>query len=661
MALIERDVVLQGQDENGNETIDLPITRLGNIEDSAEIKETPGGKDYIALMDGDAKGQMKKAPVGALMGGGASQYSETAAYAIGDYCNHDGKLYRCIVAIPEGGEVWNAAHWEETSVTKELQSAQAAAKAAQDAAEEANQKLQEAEESGGIGGSGNTIKVTFEAAFAGAQYTVTDGDETKTGTVPEGLVASVKVSNCNSTYTIRATADNGVEYATSVTTGAYYGQYTASLAVFNATINVTAVSGAEVKATMGGSTFTATADSSGVAAVKVNQTGTYTITATKDGAASNSASVNVTAEGAYTATVKFIVLTVSSPSGSTLTLTKGDMTLTRTSAGTDVFYLPSTGTWTATITDGTETASKSINVTAYQNYSLKVMYISDVLAENDWEKIHEVSAAGEGPNYWAEGDVKPVTINGTIGTLKVTNLKMDAFIIGFDHNQSVESPGEHRIHWQFGKISGKMVGLCDSHYNNGDTSGAKWFNWNHWGNYNYGGWAACDLRYDILGGTNKAPTGYGSQKTTSSSGTDAPADTPLNPVANTWMAALPLELRQNMTWVYKYTDNKGGGSDTASQVTKTKEFFCLLAEFEVQGKRTYANSAEQNYQKQYNYYKAGNSKIAYNHASPSSAVWQSSRSPYYTNTSYFCYTDTGGSPGNNNANYAGALLPGFFT
>jgi len=167
VALIERDVVLQGQDKNGNETIDFPITRLGNIEDAAEIKETPGGKDYIPLMDGDAKGQMKKTPVGALsMGGGASQYSETAAYAIGDYCSHDGKLYRCIAAIPEGGEEWNAAHWEETSVTKELQAAQAAAKAAQDAAAEANQKLQDAEEGGGIGGGSGSVPAVFAVGTA---------------------------------------------------------------------------------------------------------------------------------------------------------------------------------------------------------------------------------------------------------------------------------------------------------------------------------------------------------------------------------------------------------------------------------------------------------------------------------------------------------------
>ena len=565
-------------------------------------------------------------------------------------------------AVTQAGAAKTAAEEAKTATA----TAAAAAKAAKDAADKAAadmEKINQAiEDNGGsLGSGGNVIKVTFEAAFVGKQYTVTDGDDTKTGTVPEDRVVSVSVVNCNSTYTIRCAANNGVEYSTSVTTGAYYGQYTASLAVFNATINVTAVAGAVVKAVKGGETFTATAGSNGVAAVKVNQTGTYSVSATKDGATSNSASINVTAESTYTATVKFIRLTVTSEPGATLKVVNGATTLTGGGTGTDVFYLPRTGTWTATLTGGEETSTKSINASAYQDYTLKVMFVSEVLAENDWEKIHDVSAAGEGPNYWAVGDIKPVTLTGTIGTLNVNNIKLDAFIIGFDHNQSVESPGAHRIHWQFGKINGKMVGLCDSKYNNSDTAGGKYFNWNHWGNYNYGGWAACDLRYDILGGTNKAPSGYGSQKTTSSSGTDAPDNTPLSPPANTWMAALPLELRQNMTWVYKYTDNKGGGSDTASQVTKTKEFFCLLAEFEVQGKRTYANSAEQNYQKQYDYYKAGNSKIANNHASTSSAVLWSLRSPYYANDYTFCATYTDGSPIINHACYAWALLPGFFT
>ena len=73
------------------------------------------------------------------------------------------------------------------------------------------------------------IKITFDSAFVGQSYTVTDGNgDTKTGIVPESCVDSVSVANCNTTYTISA-AVGGVTYSNTVTTGAYYGEYTATL------------------------------------------------------------------------------------------------------------------------------------------------------------------------------------------------------------------------------------------------------------------------------------------------------------------------------------------------------------------------------------------------------------------------------------------------
>ena len=42
--------------------------------------------------------------------GTAAAYSSSATYAVGDYCFHDGSLYRCITAITTA-EAWTAAHW----------------------------------------------------------------------------------------------------------------------------------------------------------------------------------------------------------------------------------------------------------------------------------------------------------------------------------------------------------------------------------------------------------------------------------------------------------------------------------------------------------------------------------------------------------------------
>ena len=45
----------------------------------------------------------------------AAAYSETATYAVGDAVTHDGKLYKCSVAITTA-EAWTPAHWTETTV-----------------------------------------------------------------------------------------------------------------------------------------------------------------------------------------------------------------------------------------------------------------------------------------------------------------------------------------------------------------------------------------------------------------------------------------------------------------------------------------------------------------------------------------------------------------
>lgn len=49
----------------------------------------------------------------------AEEYDPAGTYAVGSYCTHDGKLYRCTTAIT-AAEAWTAAHWEATSVGAEL-------------------------------------------------------------------------------------------------------------------------------------------------------------------------------------------------------------------------------------------------------------------------------------------------------------------------------------------------------------------------------------------------------------------------------------------------------------------------------------------------------------------------------------------------------------
>ena len=135
--------------------------------------------------------------------------------------------------------------------------------------------------------------------------------------------------------------------------------------------------------------------------------------------------------------------------------------------------------------------------------------------------------------------------------------------------------------------------------------------------------------------------------------------TPSSPPANSLLAALPADLRAVMKPITKYSDNTGGGNNTASYVTATTDYLTLLAEFEYHGSRSYANSAEQNYQKQYDYYKAGNSKVHYSHDNTGEAVNAWTRSANYSNSNSFCLVYTDGTPITDSADYSRALAPGF--
>ena len=257
-----------------------------------------------------------------------------------------------------------------------------------------------------------------------------------------------------------------------------------------------------------------------------------------------------------------------------------------------------------------------------------------VLNNNDWATIRSVSDASQGANYWSVGDTKSITINGKAGNFTFSNYTVDAFIIGFNHNSAKE--GSNRIHFLIGKSGGKLVGLCDGSYDS-SVSSTVCFNMNS-RNTNSGGWNASQMRKTLLGNSG----------------------TPTSPTANTLLAALPSDLRAVMKSVTKYTDNTGNGKgDTASYVTATTDYLFLLAEFEVRGSRSYANQYEQNSQAQYDYFKAGNSKIACRHTATGTAVWWWLRSVNRRSSSQFCSVDTDGSANISIAHYSAGVLPGF--
>ena len=81
------------------------------------------------------------------------------------------------------------------------------------------------------------------------------------------------------------------------------------------------------------------------------------------------------------------------------------------------------------------------------------------LNDSTWAQISAVSAAGYAPLYWSIGDTKSITLTGAASdTATWQSTTLDVFIIGFNHNASVE--GSNRTHFHIGKQNGKQIGLC---------------------------------------------------------------------------------------------------------------------------------------------------------------------------------------------------------
>ena len=400
-------------------------------------------------------------------------------------------------------------------------------------------------------------------------------------------------------------------------------------------IIVTVKSGATVTATKGSMSVSGTSVN-GTCTLIVPEAGTWSVSATLGGQTSDTKSVSVVDSYAVSLTFFSATITVNVDSGASVTLKKGSTTVaTKTSNGTAVFTVTETGAYTVTATKNGQTTSGSVNVVSgTTSYSLTLSFVSSTLNDNEWSFIKSVSDAGQGANYWSIGDRKAITLNGTVGKLSLSNVTTYAFIIGFNHNASVE--GANRIHFQLAKTAlsgGKDVALCDNRYNS-QASGEVYFNMNSSGT-NSGGWNSSQMRTKICG-------------------------TSLSSYSGTIIAVIPAALRAVLKSVTKYTDNTAnGGGSTASYVTATTDYFFLLSEFEVFGSISYGNTYEKNKQAQYAYYSAGNSKIKYKHNGTSTAAdwWLRSADSEYSD--YFLNVDTDGGFNSSSANYSIGFAPGF--
>ena len=331
----------------------------------------------------------------------------------------------------------------------------------------------------------------------------------------------------------------------------------------------------------------------------------------------------------------------------TVTVTRaGDGVISATSSDTSVATVSINGnvitvnhvnkkSGTATITVAVA-AGTNYNAPANKTFTVNAQFLpvsGSELNTYTWAQIKQVSDAGLASTYWNVGDAKQIKVNGTV---KSTAINMDvwAFILGFNHNSAKE--GTNRIHFQIGKVSktGNQICFVDAQYAN--WNGTFTMNGSTSGNStNAGGWNGCTMRTTVL---NQNPT---------------------SPAANSFIAALPSDLRAVMKSVTKYSDNTGGSSNAASAITATTDYLFLLSEFEVQGARTYASQYEQNSQLQYDYYKAGNTKVFNKHNATTTTAYWWLRSVGAGGANRFCFVTADGSPSNYYSGRSYGVAPAF--
>lgn len=332
------------------------------------------------------------------------------------------------------------------------------------------------------------------------------------------------------------------------------------------------------------------------------------------------------AAGSLTLAKSSVTLNISSLTESVAVTRAGDGVISATSSNTATARVEVSGTSVKITGLKAGTAKITVKVAAGTNHTapsdktinVTVSLPDTSLANNTPDIIAAAAKSGQAANYWSVGDKVGIAVNGSFGGLSYNNT-VYAFILGFNHNSSVE--GGNSIHFQFGKTAaGVDIAFVNSY---GSTSTGFCMNTS---NTNSGGWNNSYMRKTIC-----------------------PA----------FLAALPTAWQNIIAACTKYSDNTGGGSNTASYVTATSDKIWLLSEMEVQGTRSYANSAEANYQKQYDYYRNGNSKVKYQHTATTSACHWWLRSVYASNANAFCFVSTDGSANANDAYSSYGFAPGF--
>lgn len=339
------------------------------------------------------------------------------------------------------------------------------------------------------------------------------------------------------------------------------------------------------------------------------------------------------AAGRLTLTPTELTLSAAAPTGTIQADRAGSGAVSAVSSDESIAVVEVSGTTVAVSSVGQTSGGAVVTVRVEEDENhlavsgtcrVTAQFTSTVLNENGWEAIRKASDSGDAPNLWSVGDCKSVTLNGTVGSLTLSNYTVYAFILGFNHNEALE--GSNRIHFQIGKTAatgGTDVALCDSLYDTQGSSAAFRMNTSM---TNRGGWAESYMRKTIC---------------------------------SDFKNVISSDLRAILKDVTKYTDNVAGASNKPINITDTLDDFFILSEYEIFGSTNYANTAEADKQAQYDYYKAGNGKVKYKHNNTTTAVKNWIRSPWRITSTSALFVDPTGNLATHNANKSFGFSPCF--
>ena len=343
----------------------------------------------------------------------------------------------------------------------------------------------------------------------------------------------------------------------------------------------------------------------------------------------------------------------------TFTVTReGDGTISAVSNSTSVATVSQNGN-VFTVT-GQATGSTTITVTVQDstNYAyttntltvnVAVQFIPTNLNDADWSTISSLVKAGTFGNYYSVGAYKNVAFNSANvvsgSSVSAVSGTYRAVVIGINHNSSIE--GTNRVHFAIIKnTSDVQIAICDTDLNSisgaasdyGKTDG---FIMNP-PNANDEGTSGGSQYGCNVGGWKSS---YGRRKV----------------AQGFYDNILPSSLKSVISRCTKWTDNVGNNTNVESNLSTTEDYVWWLAEFEIFGGRSYANSYEQNKQSQYDYFKNG-SKVCYKNGSTATTVYWWGRSPDFAvnnGINGFFSVSTDGSTYRHSSSYRLGVVPCF--